>query len=491
MQESYLTPNYKVSPAEAATELLARRRARANALDFVAYTSPRWSPGPIHRAICAQIDRVRRKEIDRLLLLCPPQHGKSQISSRRAPALFLADDPTEDIIQVSASAELAEGFGQEVRNCVRGDEFQRLFPGVRLSEDSHARGRWHTNHGGSYYAVGVGGQLYGRGGMAIIDDPFGTWEDAQSELQRDKVWDWYTGTLYNRVRPGKPIIVIQHRMHEDDLVGRLLSRQAAGGDRWEVIELPADVANPPWPERYDAAALTRLRDNMDRRQWMALYMQNPTPEDGTYFKREWFELFDPKKAPRSHKYMTGDFAVTEAGGDWTELGAHGYSNGDLYLGIDGWRGQSTADVWIEKLLDMAAIHQPFAFFGETGPIRRAVEPFLDRRMKERVVFVRCEWLVRGHDKPTETRPLQAMAGMGKVKIADTEYGCNLLSQLLKFPAGGVDDAVDMAALMAKAVSMAHPAIVKAEKIKDAPRGALTIDDMVRRHESRMGDGRRI
>lgn len=405
--------------------------------------------------------------------------------------MFLADDPTEDIIQVSASAELAEGFGQEVRNCVRGDEFQRLFPEIGLSEDSTARGRWRTNHGGSYYAVGVGGQLYGRGGMAIIDDPFGTWEDAQSQLQREKVWEWYTGTLYNRVRPGKPIVVIQHRMHEDDLVGRLLSQQAAGGDRWEVIELPAYIDNPPWPQRYDSAALTRLRDNMDKRQWQALYMQDPTPDEGTYFKREWFELYDPKRMPKCHKYMSGDFAVTEGAGDWTELAVHGYTGQDLYLAVEGWRGQSTADVWIEKMLDMNALHSPFCFFGETGPIRRAVEPFLTRRMRERVSFLRCEWLVRGSDKPTESRPLQAMAGLGRIKIADTEYGCRLLAQLLKFPAGSLDDAVDMAALMAKAIAVAHPAILKPEKPIEAPRGALTIDEMVRRHESRTGDSRRI
>jgi hypothetical protein len=123
-------------------------------------------------------------------------------------------------------------------------EFRTLFPQVRLSEDSAAKGRWSTNQGGSYYAVGIGGQLYGRGGMAIIDDPFGTWADAQSPLMRDKVWDWYTGTLYNRIRPGKPVIVIQHRMHEADLVGRLLEQQAAGGDKWTVVELPADVNDP-------------------------------------------------------------------------------------------------------------------------------------------------------------------------------------------------------------------------------------------------------
>lgn len=481
-----------ITPQLAAHELLRRRRARSHTLDFVAYTSPRWEPGKVHRAICEQIDRVRHHEIDRLLLLVPPQHGKSQITSRRAPALFMADDATQDIIQASASSELADGFGADVRNCVRSDEFKRLFPGITLSEDSQARGRWSTNKGGKYFAVGIGGDLYGQGGMGIIDDPFGSWADAQSPLQREKVWDWYRGTFYNRIRPGKPIIVIQHRMHEDDLVGRLLAAQSSGGDRWTVVELPADVDDPPWPQRYDREALVRIRTNMDKRQWSALYLQNPTPDEGTFFKREWFEFFDPKKVPRCHYYMSGDFAVTDGDGDFTDIGTHGYTGVDLYLGIEGWSGQTTADVWIERLIDQVEMRSPFAFFGEGGPIRRAVEPFLQRRMRERRKFVRCEWLPRGADKATEARSLQALAGMGRVKIADTEYGCKLLTQLLRFPGSTRDDGVDMAVNMAKAIDQAHPAIIAAPAgPAEPPRGARTIQEMVNRFEQRQGENRRI
>ncbi len=381
---------------------------------------------------------------------------------------MLGLDPTGDWIAASATAELAEGFGRDVRNCIASPEYQALFPLTALSEDSAAKGRWNTKQGGGYYAVGVGGQLFGRGGGAIIDDPFGSWADAQSQLERDKVWDWYRGTLYNRIRPGKPIIVIQHRMAEDDLAGRLIEQQNFGGDKWEIVNLPADVDNPPWPERYDKAALERIRANTDPRQWSALYMQNPTPDDGTFFLRKHFELFDPKQF-KGHKYATGDFAVTEGSGDWTEIATHGFADHTLYLALEGWRGQTSADVWIEKLCDQFKSHKPLCFFGESGPIRRSVEPFLTRRMRERQAYCRLEWLVRGHDKPTMARPLQAMAAMGRVKVADTEYGHHLLNQLLQFPAGKLDDAVDMAALMGMAIDQAHPAMtvtVKPEPKRD-------------------------
>lgn len=456
--------NSPVSPQEAARELLTRRAARKNLQAFTEYTTPRWKPSKIHRAICEQLDRVQRREIDRLMLLCPPQHGKSKITSERFPAYLLGQNPTTEVVSASATAQLAERFGREVRNCIASQEYRNLFPGTELAEDSQAKGLWRTRQGGGYYAVGIGGALMGRGGeLGIIDDPFATWEDAQSELQREKAWEWYTGTFYNRIRPGAPIIVIQHRMHEDDLVGRLLASQQTGGDRWEVVELPANLDDPPWPERYDRPALERIKAMSGPRKWSALYLQNPTPEDGTFFRREWFELFDPKKMPAMHRYSSGDFAVTDGSGDFTELGTHGYGPDGLWLCMDGWHGQTSADVWIDRLVDQFAAHSPFAFFGETGPIRRAVEPFLTAHMRRRNKFCRLEWLVRGADKATAARSLQAMAASGQVKIADTEYGHHVLNQLLQFPAGKYDDAVDMVALMGMAIAQAHGALLPVDK----------------------------
>ena len=347
-------------------ETKSRQLARSSLLPFVEYTTPNWIASKIHRAICEQLERVQRKEIDRLLLLCPPQHGKSTITSQRWPAFMLGQDPRTDVISVSASAPLAEDFGREVRNCVDSREFKWCFPRVKLAEDARAKGRWRTDFGGTYYAVGVGGSLYGRGGLAIIDDPFGSWEDAQRSLERERVWDWYTGTLYNRVRPGKPIVVIQHRMHEEDLAGRLIERQKAGADRWEIVELPALLEDPPWPERYDRAALERIKANTDPRQWSSLYLQDPTPEQGTFFQRKWVKWYTQPPG-HLHRYASSDFAVTDGGGDWTEIWTHGVDpNDDLYLGLTAWTGRTSADVWVEQLVDQIEKHRPFAHFGESG-----------------------------------------------------------------------------------------------------------------------------
>jgi hypothetical protein len=451
--------SYSISRAEAATELLKRRSARQNLQNFTEYTTPNWKAGRIHKEICAQLDRVVRKEISRLIIACPPQHGKSTVASKRLAAFVLGHNPTTEVVSASATERLAEDFGRETRNCVASYEYRNLFPDTELAEDSQAKGRWRTNYGGGYYAIGVGGALMGRGGeLGLIDDPFSTWEEGQSQLVRDKVWDWYTGTFYNRIRPGGAIVVIEHRMAEDDLIGRLIDQQRAGGpDQWTIVEIPADLDNPPWPERYNREELLRLKGASGPRKWSALYMQDPTPEDGTFFKRKWFELVDPKQAT-GHKYTTGDFAVTEGAGDFTELATHAYRDGEITLAVEGWRGQTSADVWIERLIDQFDKHKPLCFFGESGPIRRSIEPFLTRRMRERGKYCRLEWLVRGHDKATMARPLQAMASMRRIKIADTEYGNHLLAQMLQFPGGRLDDALDMAALLPLAIDQTHSAI---------------------------------
>jgi hypothetical protein len=441
-----------------------RSEARKSLQAFTEYTTPNWQAGKIHRIVCAQFDRVVKGEIDRLMLLCPPQHGKSTIGSRRVPAFSLGLDPRTDVISASATAQLAEEFGRDVRNCISSSEYRNLFPETKLAEDSQAKGRWNTSQGGGYYAVGIGGALMGRGGeLGLIDDPFATWEDGQSQLSRDKAWEWYRGTFYNRIRPGGRIIVIQHRMHEDDLVGRLLAQQSAGGDRWEVVELPALLDDPPWPERYDRKALERIKANTDQLKWSALYLQNPQPEEGTFFKREWFWFYDPTKIPNVRKYLTSDFAFTEGAGDFTELGIHGVAvekdQTRLYLGLDGWYGQADQMDWVDQYLALVQRHRPLVEFGEGGMPRRASEGLITRLRRERKIpGGRVEWLPSMADKVSRATPLRAMASMGRVGLPDNDYGHRLLGQFLGFPAGKYDDAVDMCGMMARVIDQAHPAM---------------------------------
>jgi predicted phage terminase large subunit-like protein len=433
-------------------EKRSRLKARSSLIDFTRYTTYGWSDGRIHREICSAFDAVIRKEFDRLILLCPPQHGKSKIASERFPAYAIGHDPTMEVVSASASYALAEKFGGSVRNCVRSPQYQNLFPGVNLREDSSAKGEWATDKGGGYFAVGIGGDLYGHGGhLGVIDDPFGSWQDAQSENERRRVCEWYTGTFYNRIRPGGAIVVIQHRMHEEDLVGWLMENEKRGADRWKVIKIPADLDNPPWAERYDRPALERIKANTFPREWSSLYLQDPTPDDGNYFKRAGFKRYT--QAPQAlNVYMSGDFAVTDDGGDYTELAVWGVDQFDNVYALGWWHGQKTSDVWVDRLLDLVEQFKPLAFVGEGGQIRRSVEPWLAKRMSQRNVFVPAVWLPSSAEKTAMARTFQGLCELGRVYFPHTDWADRVIEQCIAFPGGRRDDAVDACSLFGRHIA---------------------------------------
>jgi len=442
------------------SEVRAKLASRS-LLRFTEYTNPLYQRARHHELIAGKLEAVERGEIDRLMIFMPPRHGKSELASKRFPAWCLGRNPRRQIIAASYNSDLASDFGRNVRNIVAEPEFGQVFPNVSLAPDSQAANRMNTNHGGTYVAAGVGTAVTGRGAdIALIDDPFKDREEADSERRREVVWDWYRSTLFTRLMPGGAIVLIQTRWHEDDLAGRLLAQE---GDQWEVLELPAlEDGKALWPEWYDVPVLERIKATIGPREWSALYQQRPQPDEGTFFKREWFQTWD--KLPSLRYYGTSDYAVTDGGGDYTVHRLWGIdSNGDVYR-VDGWRGQTASDEWIERKLDLIAKYKPLCWFGEGGVIQKAIEPMLKRRMRERNVFCRLEWLPSVADKPTRARSFQAMAATGRVHF---EPGADI-AEFLVFPAGKHDDDVDTASLIGRAIDQAHPAIV-AERPKEKPR----------------------
>jgi len=399
------------------------------------------------------------------MIFMPPRHGKSELASRRFPGWYLGQNPDHQIIAASYNSDLASDFGREVRNIIASPEYQNIFGGIELAPDSKAANRWHTNKGGMYVAAGVGTAITGRGAhRGLVDDPFKDQEEADSEVIRDKVWNWYTSTFYTRLMPGGGICVIQTRWNDDDLAGRLLNEESNGGDQWIVLELPA-IANGKalWPEWYPIESLERIKSVLPPRQWNALYQQDPIPDDGDFFKREWFNWYD--KAPKHlNIYITHDDAVTDGGGDYTEIGVWGVDPDDDVYCLDWWSGQTSSDVWTDILIDFMALYGPYAVVGESGPIRRSVEPFLIKRMAQRKQYCRLEWLPTIGDKGARARSFQGLVSMGKVYLPHgKEWAQDVIRQLLRFPAGVLDDKVDVCGLLGRAINQTWAAKLPKKK----------------------------
>lgn len=292
-----------------------RELARRTMGDFVLYVDDNYQMNWHHRLLCDYLDKLARKEIRRLMVFMPPRHGKSELVSRKFPAYLLGRNPDTSIISCSYSADLASRMNRDVQRLIDSEKYSLLFPESHLfgkNIRSTAKGSFLrnsdifeiVNHRGTYRSSGVGGGITGMGGeYIIIDDPVKNREDADSATMREKVYDWYTSTLYTRLEKDGCILLTLTRWHEDDLAGKLLKAAQEGADQWTILELPAVCEYPPkpydvrqegealWKWKYDEEALEKMKVTVGSRDWAALYQQHPTPGEGGTFKREWWNYY--------------------------------------------------------------------------------------------------------------------------------------------------------------------------------------------------------
>ena len=270
-------------------------------LKFVQAMWPEFIVGEHHKKIATKLERIASGELKRLIINMPPRHTKSEFASYLFPAWMIGKNPAMKIIQATHTTELAIGFGRKVKNLLERDEYNEIFPETKLAVDSKASGRWDTNRGGMYYAVGVGSNLAGRGGdLIIIDDPHSE-QTAMSNTGFDDAWDWYTGGPRQRLQPGGSIVLVQTRWSEKDMTGQLLRAMAKDelADQWEVVELPAifEDGSPCWPEFWSLDDLTAVRASIPPSKWNAQYQQNPTGEENAIIPREWWKRWEQKNVP--------------------------------------------------------------------------------------------------------------------------------------------------------------------------------------------------
>lgn len=477
------------SPAE--KQKILSNVVGANYLNFINYFSNEPEPARHHRYIIEKLEEVANGELKRLMLFLPPGSAKSTYSSINFPPYWMAKNPGKLIIGASHSGELAERFGRKVRNIVASDQYRDTFD-VTLADDSKAAGRWETSTQGEYYAVGVRGSVTGRrGDLGLIDDPVKGRKEAESAQIQADTFEWYKSDFRTRLKPNAAIILIQTRWVEDDLAGQILPEDYDGrsgpviardGELWEVVNLPMvareedALGRKPgdllWPQWFNYEWVEQEKRAQGPRNWNALYQQDPAPDEGDYFRRTDFRWYD-KKPKHLKLYMAGDYAVSEGEGDYTEIGIFGLDpNDDIYI-VDWFRGQVGSLDIVETLLDFNEAYNPVKSIGETGVIRRALEPILRRRMRERKAFMPLEWLVHSHgDKPAMARSFQALVQQNRVHLPKKEWADTLINQLTKFPAGRWDDGVDACSLFGRFIDQTW----KAQKPKK-PEKAVKVSGM--------------
>lgn len=441
-----------------------REKARRGLIPFTEYTYSKYRAEPAHEFIAAQLERILRGDIDRLMIFAPPQHGKSELASVRFPAFWLGHNPDQPVILTSYAASLAYKFSKQGRDLLESAEYQELFPDVRTDKSSRSRQQWNLDGAnGGLIAAGVGGAITGHGAkLGIIDDPFENWEQAYSETIRDKVWNWWQATFRTRIWEGGSILLIMTRWHEDDLAGRLLRSQ---GDKWTVVRLPAiaeteeeredacrrlgiaNVGDPLGrgagealcPDRFSYEALLRLKEDVGTVSWYSEYQGTPRAPMGNRFKRSWFEIVDsvPAKAKRVRYW---DKAGTSGSGNYSVGVLMAQSQGIYYV-EDVVRGQWSALEREETILRTAERD------GKDIPIWTEQEPGSGgKESAEATVRMLAGFNVYldrvTGSKEIRAEPFAVQCEAGSVKLRRADWNAEYLDELSSFPTGMNDDQVD-------------------------------------------------
>ena len=406
-------------------------------------------PARHHRLLIDKLEALARGDILNLAVFMPPGSAKSTYASILFPPWLMSQDDKALILAASHTSELAERWGRRVRNLIAENG---LILGLALSEDNQAANRWSLTSGAEYYAAGANVGIAGfRAKYGLIDDPIRSRQDADSPIIRNRLWDWYLNDFRPRLIPNARKLLIQTRWHEDDLAGRALNHE-----KWEVIDLPAmakpgdalgrEIDEPLWcDDDYGyGAQLLSLRDTMRVRVWSSLYQQSPAPVEGDFFKEEWLKPLDiTPNSKFMRTYGASDYAVTADGGDYTVHAVFGVDHlNNLYL-LDVWRGQKTSDVWVEAFCDLVEKFRPLAWAEEQGQIKSGVGPFLEKRMRERHVYVNREQFPTRGDKAVRCRSIQGRIALdGLYYPKNAHWAADWLAEILNFPASKHDDQAD-------------------------------------------------
>lgn len=352
--------------------VMVQQQSKDDFLTFVRKVAPTlitdWHMGRHIEVLSDKLQQVVEGKIKRLMVFLPPRSSKSVICSKLFPAWYIGKNPNHEILTVSHSDQLSSDFGRSVRDIVNTEDFTNMFPGVNLRADVRAAGKWKTNLNGSYYAAGVRSQIAGRGAhIAILDDVMSE-EDSFSDAGRRYIKEWWPSGLRTRIMPNGAIIIINTRYHYDDLCGWLLKQQdefdIETKMRWNVVSIPAWLDEKSskllglpegtsyFPEWKDDETLRidemEIKATNGSKYWESLYMQNPTPDEGSLIKKNWINWWEYEEPPSCDFIMqtydtafstktTADYSVIQTWGVFhfhedSEDGIEGVASNLLLLG---------------------------------------------------------------------------------------------------------------------------------------------------------------
>lgn len=490
----------RVSPQVAQLELARRKLARQKLLHFCRYMDPKFEFADHLQLVAEKLEQVERfvetrgaEGIGRLMILMPPQHGKSELASRKFPAHILGRLPHLRIILLSYGADLASKNSRFVRDAIETKSYQALFGGlssrnepVELSSDSRGIASWDLAqpHRGGMIAAGVGGGITGQpADLIIADDLFKNREEADSKDRRDLVDDWWKSSVLTRQRgEHAAIILFFTHWHADDQVGRLMKRMVEDpkADQWDILMLPALALDsympsveeqrkkmregvfipltdplgrrpgePLWPARFGRAFLDNRKANLGLYEFTALDQQMPFLREGGQFKREWFQVVESGPGKEAvARVMYWDKAATEGGGARTagavlSLDKDGFFNLEHMV-----KGQWSTYRREKKMVQAGKIfygvYGKFQIWHPQDPGSAGVDSAKATNGKLAINGLVGHYAPVTGDKETRAGPLSSAAEAGIVRLVRGGWNEEFIDEAVAFPGGAFKDQIDAA-----------------------------------------------
>ena len=410
----------------------------------------RWVPAKHLMYISARIAVALAKKNGRLIVSMPPRHGKSELLSKYVPIYTLEHRHDARVILASYGGELATDYGRQVRDTINSN---KDILDVQIRADKQQIAHFVTLDEGAMYSVGRGGSITGRGAdVFLIDDYIKNLEQAESEAQREKIYEGFKADMSTRLEPGASIIILATRWNVDDLIGRLLQDFP---EEWEFIRLPAlaeeddplgrEVGEPLWPERYDLAALLKIKKTLGDYLWQALYQQKPIPRSMGLVHDSWFMPVEslPQYA-KLRKVRAWDLAGTDSGGDYTvgALLAVDRETGLFYI-IDVIRDQwGPADIEriVRQVAELDGRDVPIVIEQEVGAAGKALISYYSRKILK---GFEVKGVLPSGPKVIRARPMFSFAEAGNIRMIKAPWNRAMLDEMKLFPDGSYDDQVDV------------------------------------------------